>query len=237
MAAPISPTDMAEDYEHQGYVFPLPAPTRVEAAACRRELEEIERDCAGRPGLTKAARSHPHLVLPFVAEIVRRPEILTWVGRVLGPDLLVWAATLFIKEPGSPDHISWHQDLTYWGLDSDAEVTAWLALSSATADSGAMRFVPGSHRRPVQAKATPFSTSSRIHWLKAALPAPPPTTPSAWACGCWGSVATAARRRIWTSPIRPSPSTRCRPGPTPSSSRPRRRRRPTVSSPAAASTL
>jgi ectoine hydroxylase-related dioxygenase (phytanoyl-CoA dioxygenase family) len=43
--------------------------------------------------------------------------------------------------------VSWHQDLTYWGLDEVNEVTAWVALSPATTESGCMRFVPGSHRR------------------------------------------------------------------------------------------
>ncbi len=143
------PGDIRDAYERQGFAFPLAALSAAETLAYRQELERIERDFAGHPGVMSAGRSHPHLVLPFVDEIVRRPEVLAWVSQVLGPDLLVWAATLFIKEAGSPDRITWHQDLTYWGLDSDREVTAWLALSPATAESGAMRFVPGSHRQPI----------------------------------------------------------------------------------------
>ena len=144
-----APRNIAATYERRGYVFPLAAMSGGEAAAYRRALEEAERRFTGDGGIGELARSNPHLVLPFVDEIMRRPNILSWVSQVLGPDLLVWSTTLFIKEAGSPDRISWHQDLTYWGLDSDAEVTAWLALSPATADSGAMRFVPGSHRRAI----------------------------------------------------------------------------------------
>ena len=38
--------------------------------------------------------------------------------------------------------MSWHQDLTYWGLDPADIVTAWVALSESTAENGAMRVIP-----------------------------------------------------------------------------------------------
>ena len=43
--------------------------------------------------------------------------------------------------------VSWHQDLTYWGLDGIDEVTAWFAMTPATIDNGCMRFVAGSHNQ------------------------------------------------------------------------------------------
>jgi ectoine hydroxylase-related dioxygenase (phytanoyl-CoA dioxygenase family) len=138
--------DIETRYARDGYVFPLAVMTAEEAAAGRAELERIERDFADRPYLKGEVLSTPHLLFPFVDEIMRRPSVLDPVSRVLGPDLLVWGCSFFIKEAGTPDHITWHQDLTYWGLDSTQEVTAWLALSPATVESGAMRFVPGSHR-------------------------------------------------------------------------------------------
>ena len=43
-----------------------------------------------------------------------------------------------------------HQDLTYWGLGATSEmVTAWLALSPATPQSGCMDFVRKSHKNPI----------------------------------------------------------------------------------------
>ena len=42
--------------------------------------------------------------------------------------------------------MSWHQDLNYWGLDTDDLITVWLALSPATLESGCMRVLPQSHR-------------------------------------------------------------------------------------------
>ena len=141
--------DIEARYARDGFVFPLAAMPAGEAAAYRAELERIERDHAGHPYLVEVTWGTPHLLFPFVDEIMRRPSILGPVSRILGPDLLVWGTSFFIKEAASADHITWHQDLTYWGLDSTQEMTAWLALSPATPESGGMRFVPGTHKRAI----------------------------------------------------------------------------------------
>src|SRR5499425_862749 len=41
----------------------------------------------------------------------------------------------------------WHQDATYFGLRPHVHVTAWLALTDATAENGCMEFLPRSHHR------------------------------------------------------------------------------------------
>ena len=153
---------LREAFARQGYVSPMTAMSVAEAAAYRSTLETIEREHAAHPYLKAAVYSAPHLLFPFVDEIMRRPSILEPVAEVLGPDLLVWSTTLFIKEAQSPDHVTWHQDLTYWGLDSTQEVTAWLALSPATRESGAMRFIPGSHRREIVAHRDTFGDANLL---------------------------------------------------------------------------
>ena len=46
--------------------------------------------------------------------------------------------------------MSWHQDVTYWGLDvSENILTAWIALSPATRANGVMKVIPGSHTKVV----------------------------------------------------------------------------------------
>ena len=46
--------------------------------------------------------------------------------------------------------VTMHQDLAYWGLgEIDGIVTAWLALSPATRQSGCMGFVKASHQSPI----------------------------------------------------------------------------------------
>jgi ectoine hydroxylase-related dioxygenase (phytanoyl-CoA dioxygenase family) len=50
--------------------------------------------------------------------------------------------------------VSWHQDLTYWGLEGEEEVSAWIALSPATTKSGCMRFVAGSQNQTIAHRDT-----------------------------------------------------------------------------------
>ena len=54
-------------------------------------------------------------------------------------------STFIIKEANTPSHVSWHQDLTYWGFSHDDQVSVWLALSPANELSGAMQMIPESH--------------------------------------------------------------------------------------------
>src|SRR4029079_5761947 len=85
--------------------------------------------------------------LPSFAALIRNPRLTDAVSQILGPDLLVWSCGFFIKEAASKSYVSWHQDLNYWCLDGDREVTAWYALTPATVENGCMRFVPGSHAK------------------------------------------------------------------------------------------
>jgi non-haem Fe2+, alpha-ketoglutarate-dependent halogenase len=59
----------------------------------------------------------------------------------------VYTSTWFIKEPESTAIAAWHQDATYFGLRPYVHVTAWLALTDATAENGCMEFLPDSHAR------------------------------------------------------------------------------------------
>jgi ectoine hydroxylase-related dioxygenase (phytanoyl-CoA dioxygenase family) len=63
------------------------------------------------------------------------------------PNILVFTSTWFIKEPESAAIAAWHQDATYFGLLPHLHVTAWVALTDATAENGCMEFLPGSHER------------------------------------------------------------------------------------------
>ena len=49
------------------------------------------------------------------------------------------------KEPGG-GYTPWHQDQTYWPLDTDRTITMWMPLVDVPAAVGTMHFVSGSHR-------------------------------------------------------------------------------------------
>ena len=147
-AVDVNHTDVAriaEIYDHDGFIFPIDVLPRAEAEEVRADLEAAERELADDPKRLALLRAYPDRLLPSFDWLVRNPELIRAASAVLGPDLLVWSSGLFIKEAHSPKIVSWHQDLTYWGLDDAEETTCWVALSPATTDSGCMRFVAGTH--------------------------------------------------------------------------------------------
>lgn len=136
-----------ESYREKGVLFPLPAISAAEVAACRTALARIE--ALPEPARTQGLRNKSHLISRTLNDLIRKPMIVDAVEQVIGPDLLVWGASFFNKAAGSADFVSWHQDATYWGLEPPDIVTAWVALTPSTPESGCMRVVPGSHRWPI----------------------------------------------------------------------------------------
>jgi non-heme Fe2+,alpha-ketoglutarate-dependent halogenase len=139
-----------QDYRHDGYLFPVAALTPAEAAEGLRNLERVEARL-GAP-LSKAEKQYrlgSYTYLPWVNELVRHPRILDVIEDVLGPDILVFNATFFIKEPGTPTFAAWHQDATYFGLEPYSHVTAWVALTDASKEAGCMD-VLSAHGAPKQ---------------------------------------------------------------------------------------
>jgi len=158
--------DQVAAYRRDGFLLPITALDAGDAARHRANIELLEEvfepDDLPR-ALGQYFRVNGHVVLPFMSEIARTPTVLDAVESLLGPDLLVWSCEFFIKEPGTAKIVTWHQDLTYWGLgETDDEVTAWIALSPSTPESGCMRFVPGSHHQPIQPHRDTFAADNLL---------------------------------------------------------------------------
>lgn len=139
--------DAVDRYRRDGFYFPVPVLSRAEARGFRDRLEANERALGGP--LASNMRHKVHLLFTWAQELMRHPTILDAVEDVIGPDILCWNTTFFIKEANSPSYVSWHQDATYWGLSTDDVITAWIAFADAPVESGAMKFWPGSHKLPV----------------------------------------------------------------------------------------
>ena len=158
--------EAVESYWKDGYLFPLRGLSEKEARAARMELEALEREWLdnGLPlPLNTYKRVNAHVVIPMVARLSRTPAILDAVEGILGPDILIYAAELFIKEARTKQIVTMHQDLTYWGLGAiDGMVTAWLALSPATPESGCMDFVKGSHKNPILPHEDTFDANNLL---------------------------------------------------------------------------
>lgn len=139
-----------ESYRHNGYLFPFPALSDAERLACLAGLERYEKWLGSPvPQADIKWRTQPQALLPWYADLVRHPRILDVVEDVIGPDILIWTATFFIKEAHSPTFAAWHQDSTYFGLEPHEQVTAWVALTDASEEAGCME-VLSAHGKPRQ---------------------------------------------------------------------------------------
>ncbi len=53
---------------------------------------------------------------------------------------------LFVKEAQTSNRTRWHNDQPYWPIRGRQVLSFWVALDHTTLDSGALEFVPGSHK-------------------------------------------------------------------------------------------
>jgi non-haem Fe2+, alpha-ketoglutarate-dependent halogenase len=147
-------------YERDGIVFPIPVLTPEETAGFRRSFDELADRLGGRP--VAQALGHTQAFFRWAYDLGTHPRVLDAVEDILGPDILLWTVSIFPKYPRDPGYISWHQDGTYWGLDSVRVTTAWIALTDSTVDNGCMRVVPGSHRRPILPHRDTYAADNRL---------------------------------------------------------------------------
>jgi ectoine hydroxylase-related dioxygenase (phytanoyl-CoA dioxygenase family) len=131
--------EQVDSFHYDGFLFPIPALTRQEIDTCLAGLARLEQalGCAVADADVKW-RSHAHAHSPWFNDLIRHPRILDAIEDVIGPDILVWTSTFFIKEPHSATYAAWHQDGTYFGLNPQASVCAWVALTDATREAGCM---------------------------------------------------------------------------------------------------
>jgi len=128
-------------YFENGFLSPVNIIDQDEALKHRKKLEDAE-EILG----PLHYKSKIHILLKSAFDLAANKNILDVVEMILGPDILLYNVTYIIKEPNTNAHVSWHQDMTYWGFSGDEQVSAWLALSEANDLSGAMKMIPGSHK-------------------------------------------------------------------------------------------
>ena len=134
-------SSLRQSYDRDGFVTGIDLISKTQAASHRARMEAIEAKHGPVHYLTKM-----HTIMTSAWELASHPKALDIVEALIGPDILLFNATYIVKEAGAFSHVSWHQDLTYWGLENDEQVSMWLALSPATEESGCMRMLPGSHK-------------------------------------------------------------------------------------------
>jgi hypothetical protein len=164
MPASLSRTQI-DHYHCEGYLFPVDCLTQQEVRYYRERLEAFEREQGDTFGkLPDLVRSKSHLLFTWMDELVRHSKVLDAVESIIGPNILIYHLTSWLKEPNEPSHVSWHQDGTYFGLEPAEQITAWIALTDSTPEMGCLKVLPGSHaigQKPHEDTVTPGNLLSR----------------------------------------------------------------------------
>lgn len=147
-------------FKEHGYCYPCDALSAEEAAACRVRLEAYERQAGHDANRTLKIKGH--LAFPWLVDLGRNPRILDAVEDLIGPDILLFGASVFAKDGRDPRYVSWHQDSAYFGLTPHEEVTAWVAFTPANSVNGCLRVLPDSHRGPDMKHVETFARDNML---------------------------------------------------------------------------
>ena len=148
-----------DQYQNNGFYFPIKAIPKNKAINLCKELETIV--TKNKIHKTIIYRNANYLV-PSIYKITKSKNILNCISKLIGNNIYVLEAVIFAKEPKTNDFISWHQDLTYWGFDSDQVVTAWVSLTESNKDNGCMHFISGSHKDGIVAHKKTYKKNNML---------------------------------------------------------------------------
>jgi ectoine hydroxylase-related dioxygenase (phytanoyl-CoA dioxygenase family) len=135
---------------------------RVPALATREELDAVrddiwhgattmawngdvpleDRDTYGKAFLQASHLWKRH---PAVARFSLARRFASVAAQLLEVDgVRLYNDQALFKEPGG-GHTPWHQDQTYWPLDSDRTITMWMAFDDIRAPQSGLSFADGTH--------------------------------------------------------------------------------------------
>ena len=83
-------------YRERGYHFPVDALSAGEVADFRGRLEDYEARSGGP--IKGEMRHRSHVLFTWINQMVRHPKILDAIEDLLGPNILCWNTSFFIKE-------------------------------------------------------------------------------------------------------------------------------------------
>ena len=136
--------EQVKHFRENGFAYAFDAISKEEAASYIERLDSYDKILGEEA--QKQLKIKAHVAAPWLTELSRNKKILDAVESVIGPDILLYGASMFSKMGPDKRFVSWHQDAAYYGLDPQEEVTCWLGLTDADESNGCMRVIPGSHR-------------------------------------------------------------------------------------------
>lgn len=80
--------------------------------------------------------------------VCRDEHIMTLIEDIVKPEIAIYSAKLFEKNPHDTQICHWHQDDAYYTQHSvcDCRMSAWIPLQECDEKNGCVWVVPGSHK-------------------------------------------------------------------------------------------
>ena len=131
-------------------------------AGAARVVDEAVMAGGAPRGHFRGGTDHWRTIPAFLDFAVRSP-LGSIVARLLRSER-VWfyEDSVLVKEPGTQERTAFHQDMSYFHLAGDLVCTTWVPLDPVTADTGAVRFVAGSHRDRTRYRPNTFVTTMAL---------------------------------------------------------------------------
>ena len=140
--------EQRDRFRADGFYYPLDALSAEEVARYREGLDSTEEHLGVPLSAAEGKYRHNlHMLCRWTDDLVRHPAILDVMESLIGPNIVLYTCRAFIKPAKSDVITAWHKDSTYFGLRPHDHVTAWVALSDVSLESGPTEFARGSHIR------------------------------------------------------------------------------------------
>ncbi len=149
-------SEQRAEFQERGFIV---VPDLLTDSECERYGREVEagvrrrKAADSRPLAEKSRYEQSFLQVinlwedsPGVRPLTFHPRICEAAASLIdAPALRLWHDQALFKEPGGRETDP-HQDQPYWPIEETDALTAWIPLDGSTLESGAMGYVPGSHR-------------------------------------------------------------------------------------------
>lgn len=103
---------------------------------------------------------------PLFLKWAASPEILKVLEPILGPDIGLFATTMFYKKANTKDDVDWHRDSEYvrtYNLFDDVKfASVVIAITDANLENGCLEFIKNSHLSPTFRSFTIDQTQRRM---------------------------------------------------------------------------
>ena len=142
-----------QQYHDQGFLCPVRILDTADASFYRKRLEKLEQTLGGK--FSGLRRTKIYLRYRWAYELATNPIMLDIAEDLLGPNILLYHNTTWLKHESDEAYVTWHQDNIYIGVEPCELLSFWIALTPSREENGCMHVLPNTHNGGVYPLGTP----------------------------------------------------------------------------------